>query len=81
MSDLEKWISGLESLANHIYFGETIPVAEFVNLAETIEFLKSRRPVKPRMLDGKPNCGGCGVSIDRGMPYCWNCGRAVKWDE
>lgn len=79
MSDLEKWISGLESLGEHIYFGTQITIPEFVNLMETVEYLKSRRPVKPQMLDGKPNCGGCGVSIGFGAPYCWNCGREMKW--
>lgn len=80
MSDPEKWISLLESLTEHIYFGTQVTIAEFVNLMATLEYMKSMLPVKPQMLDGKPNCGGCGVLIDRGMRYCPGCGRKVKWD-
>ena len=82
MSDFEKWISELESLGEHIYFGEQVTIPEFASLAEVVEYLKSRRPVKVQMLDGKPpSCGGCGVSIGCGEPYCWNCGRELKWDD
>lgn len=79
MSDLEKFIAGLESMANHIYFGETIPVSEFVILSETVEFLKSKRSMEARIVDNEPVCGGCGVPIPIGAFYCPNCGRAVKW--
>ena len=81
MSDIEKWIPGLESLRDHIYFGETIPVNEFVNLSGAVEFLKSRWPVKVQWLGDRPNCGYCGMSIDRKTLYCPQCGRAVKWDD
>lgn len=81
MSDLEKMISDLESMANHMYFGETVPIEEFVTLEKTVEFLKDMRPVKPQWLDDKPNCGYCGVAIPGGAKYCPNCGRAVKWDD
>lgn len=80
MTDLEKWVSGLETMAKHIYSGETIPVAEYENLVEVVEFLKSMRPVKVQILDGKPNCGYCGISIDRRTVYCPKCGKAVKWE-
>lgn len=80
MSDREKWISGLESMGEHIYFGTQITNAEYVNLMEVVKYLKRMRPVKVQMLNGKPHCGCCRISIDRKTLYCPRCGKGVKWE-
>ena len=57
-------------------------------LDDAIEMLKAQEPVKPVMHyvpDGKRSssawqCGNCLIDIGYGVNYCYNCGRAVKWD-
>lgn len=56
---------------------------------DAIEMLKAQEPVKPRTDDAWPYplkvCGVCGTCLfmvgDYKPKYCYECGRAVKWDE
>jgi hypothetical protein len=44
---------------------------------QVLELLEEQEPVKP--MDGWL-CGQCGCRIYQDANYCYNCGRAVKWD-
>lgn len=44
------------------------------------------KPIKHYVPDGKRSsvawqCGGCLIDIGYGVNYCYNCGRAVKWND
>ena len=74
---------------------EEIRVCELVNqgyrtidlpaLRDILALLKDQEAVKPRYIDGKRNhfikCGKCNTDLMRGMKYCSQCGKAVKWYE
>lgn len=57
-------------------------------MRDALALLKTREPVKPIMHyvpDGKRSsaawqCGNCLIDIGYGANYCYNCGRAVKWE-
>ena len=55
-----------------------------------LELLKDQEPVEPIPYDlDTPvttvmrcyKCGCCNADITAGNPYCWHCGRKVKWDD
>ena len=55
---------------------------------DALALLKAQEAVKPIMHyvpDGKRSsaawqCGNCLIDIGYGVNYCYNCGRAVKWE-
>lgn len=58
-------------------------------LQDALELLKGQEPVEPIPYDlDTPvttvmrcyKCGWCNADITAGNPYCWHCGRKVKWD-
>ena len=58
--------------------------------SDALELLKEQEPVEPIPYDFDTpvttvmrcyKCGCCNAEITAGNPYCWHCGRAVKWDD
>ena len=81
--DREQMVTGLESLAENIYFGRTVTIPEFECLALAVDKLKPKRVVRK---DDTVQCPSCntpfnGWSVYRADNYCWKCGQAGKWDE
>ena len=56
-------------------------------LRDALTLLREQEPVKPEFdsLDGNVGrwrCGSCRISLGAVRPpYCWHCGRKVKWDD
>lgn len=56
--------------------------------SDALALLKAQEPVKPKREDDRPisplRCGNCGAYIVVGngfkAKYCYECGKAVKWD-
>lgn len=46
--------------------------------------LKKQEPVEPKQYRTSWFCGECGKKLvythNRKASYCWNCGKAVKWE-
>lgn len=79
MTDREKIMNDFEHEVNKAH-GEGW---DFVDLStddakKILVLLKEQEPVKPTpgML-----CGQCGCRIYRDANYCYNCGKAVKWND
>ena len=53
---------------------------------DALALLREQEPVKPKFdsLDGNVGrwrCGNCQASLGAVRPpYCWHCGKAVKWN-
>ena len=47
--------------------------------ADALALLKAQE-IEPGYRRGKPFCGGCGNSLDKGDTFCRKCGRKVKWE-
>ena len=60
------------------------------SIDDAIALLKAQEPVAPiehyipdeahRRRSLAWECGNCLIDIGYGVNYCYNCGRAVKWD-
>ena len=48
--------------------------------SDVIELLKAQEPVEPSWRQGIPFCGKCGRQFGRGVKYCPDCGKPVKWE-
>lgn len=59
-------------------------------MRDALALLKEREPIAPiehyipdeahRRRSLAWECGNCLIDIGYGVNYCYNCGRAVKWD-
>ena len=96
MIDREKMIKGLEICSDDTkkchgcpYLMTDAPRCWDVVMKDALELLKGQEPVEPIPYDlDTPvttvmrcyKCGWCNADITAGNPYCWHCGRKVKWD-
>ena len=85
MIDRENAIRDLEQNIRWIEENETHQFPGWGNVTmamrDAVELLKGEEPVKPLPLpDDEYKCPCCGMVIELLNPYCWYCGRKVKWD-
>ena len=85
MADMETVIKAFEYL--NWYFTQDDGTAD-ENAVKAWEVLsREQEPVKPEFdpLDGNVGrwrCGSCHISLGAVRPpYCWHCGKRVKWDD
>ena len=88
--DMEKVIKEYEDYVNSYISLTTSHDYEFEMYKAVLALLKEQEPVEPIPYDlDTPvttvmrcyKCGWCNADITAGNPYCWHCGRAVKWDD
>ncbi len=67
-----------------------IPDCNLAIWHDALELLKGQEPVEPIPYDFDTpvtsvmrcyKCGCCNADITAGNPYCWHCGRPVRWDD
>lgn len=91
MADREKVINGLEHCRRGpIGCQQECPYKSDFGCrsqltADALELLKEQEPVKPNNPFKFKEydlymCAECGSWLITKSNYCWNCGRAVKWD-
>lgn len=88
MAEYKKVIKGLEESYKFSNVDECNTLVPQQLILDALALLKAREPVKPIMHyvpDGKRSsaawqCGNCLIDIGYGVNYCYNCGRAVKWN-
>lgn len=96
MADREKVIKGLECCTGYCdedtgcpYYGdgESFECEEQLR-KDALALLKAQEPVKPTIdiRHGKSmwRCGSCATALQPNQmhaKFCFNCGKAVKWDD
>lgn len=89
MDKREQIIEALEMSYRYSNVDENNTLVPQEVVLDIIASMKAQEPVKPIMHyvpDGKRSsaawqCGNCLIDIGYGANYCYNCGRAVKWDD
>lgn len=83
--DAIKWLDNLKNDLGNPHYECLWPYAQALD--EICEMLEAHEPERAEIVDrdgGRTHwyvCGGCKTPINKGDRFCYECGRAVKWDE
>ena len=81
---VNEWAEDFKSFVNELQMprDDYNGIMEYID--DAIVLLKEQEAVSPKYIDGKLNhfikCGKCNTDLMRGMKYCPQCGKKVKWE-
>ena len=88
MTDREKVIKGLQEAVDWLSTETSLTVIDQWVVRDALALLEAQEPVEPTLdiRHGKSmwRCGSCSTALQPNQmhaKFCFNCGRAVKWND